>query len=56
VRSKIWTSSARVMTTCAMMGQAAGVAAAWAVDEAVAVGEIDGERLSREMVARGAVL
>lgn len=49
-------SSARVMTTCAMMGQAAGMAAAWAADEDTAVADTDVARLRASLVEHGAAL
>ena len=47
-------SSARVMTTCAMMGQAAGAAAAMAGDGNVRA--VDGAALARALAERGAQL
>ena len=49
-------SSARVMTTCAMMGQAAGIAAAEAARHGIDLGALDRMALRREIVKRGAVL
>jgi hypothetical protein len=49
-------SSARVMTTASMMGQAAGIAAAWAAGARRSVQETSIAPLRRELVARGAVL
>ena len=49
-------SSARVSTTCAMMGQAAGMAAALAADRECASREVDGEELSAMVQSKGAVL
>jgi hypothetical protein len=49
-------SSARVMTTCAMMGQAAGIAAAFCVADGMDVMSIDVPTLRRELAARGAVI
>jgi hypothetical protein len=49
-------SSARVMTTASMMGQAAGIAAAWASGNRRPVGETTTTTLRRELVNRGAVL
>jgi ribulose 1,5-bisphosphate synthetase/thiazole synthase len=48
-------SSARVMTTCAMMGQAAGIAAAWAADPD-GVANVDAGALREELKGRGAEL
>jgi len=49
-------SSARVMTTCAMMGQAAGIAAAMAVLKKGDLDIIDPLEVRREVEARGALL
>ena len=49
-------ASARVMTTCAMMGQAAGIAAAWAARDGARVGDILADRLRAELISRGAEL
>jgi len=49
-------SSARVMTTCAMMGQAAGVAAAWAADQGCSLRAISGPKLRKRLEALGANL
>ncbi|MDQ3700430.1 MAG: FAD-dependent oxidoreductase, partial [Chloroflexota bacterium] len=49
-------SSARVMTTASMMGQAAGIAAAWASGGRRAVAETSTAALVRELKHRGAVL
>jgi hypothetical protein len=49
-------SSARVMTTASMLGQAAGIAAAWAAGSGRPVGETPPAALRRELVKRGAVL
>ncbi|MFO8078949.1 MAG: FAD-dependent oxidoreductase [Armatimonadota bacterium] len=49
-------SSARVMTTCAMMGQAAGIAAAWSADRGCAPRSLDRAELRRRIEARGANL
>ncbi len=49
-------SSARVMPTCAMMGQAAGIAAAWSAKRKCAPRDIDGSELRRRLEARGANL
>jgi hypothetical protein len=49
-------SSARVMTTASMMGQAAGIAAAWSAGARRGVGEVTVAALRRELVNRGAVL
>jgi hypothetical protein len=49
-------SSARVMTTASMMGQAAGIAAAWSAGGRHPVGEVATAALRRELVNRGAVL
>ncbi|MCG3180250.1 MAG: hypothetical protein BIFFINMI_02608 [Phycisphaerae bacterium] len=49
-------SSARVMTTASMMGQAAGLAAATAADAGIALNALDIPRLRADLSARGAVL
>jgi hypothetical protein len=49
-------SSARVMTTCSMMGQAAGVAAAWSASRACAARDLDGIQLRRRLEEHGAQL
>ncbi|MFP3903410.1 MAG: FAD-dependent oxidoreductase, partial [Armatimonadota bacterium] len=49
-------SSARVMTSCGMMGQAAGIAAAWAGDRDVAVHEVGAKELRLALTDRGAQL
>ncbi len=49
-------SSARVMTTCAMMGQAAGIAAASAVDQQKTVRALSFEKIRQTVVERGANL
>ena len=49
-------SSARVMTTCAMLGQAAGAAAAWGVQRCCAPRTLDGGELRRYLEGRGARL
>ena len=49
-------SSARVMTTCAMMGQAAGIAAAFAEQNSCAVNQLDYTDVRKEVEKRGAVL
>jgi hypothetical protein len=49
-------SSARVMTTCAMMGQAVGVAAAWSADRGRAPRALDASELRARLTARGAQL
>ncbi len=49
-------SSARVMTTASMMGQAAGIAAAWASGAKRPVAETSVPSLVRELKNRGAVL
>lgn len=49
-------SSARVMPTCAMMGQAAGIAAAWSADRGCRPRDLDGCELRRRIEARGANL
>jgi FAD dependent oxidoreductase len=49
-------SSARVMTTASMMGQAAGIAGAWSAAGGRPVGEVAGGALRRELTNRGAVL
>lgn len=48
-------SSARVMTTASMMGQAAGIAAVWSAGERP-VGDVDVPSLRRELANRGAIL
>jgi hypothetical protein len=50
------TSSARVMTSCSMMGQAAGIAAALAVQEKRRPRDIDATRLGTVIRERGANL
>jgi len=49
-------SSARVMTTCAMMGQAAGIAAAWSADRGADAADVDIAWLQGELEHRGAAL
>jgi len=49
-------SSARVMTTCAMLGQAAGAAAAWGAQRGCAPRTLDGGELRRYLEGRGARL
>ena len=49
-------SSARVMTTCAMMGQAAGIAAASAADAGEAVRGVDPLAVRKTVEERGALL
>ena len=49
-------SSARVMTTASMMGQAAGIAAAWSSGAGRPVAEVGAAALRRELANRGAVL
>jgi len=49
-------SSARVSTTCAMMGQAAGMAAALAADRDCASREVDGKEMNALVQSKGAVL
>ncbi len=49
-------SSARVMPTCAMMGQAAGIAAAWSVDRGCRPRDLNGGELRARLEARGANL
>lgn len=49
-------SSARVMTTCAMMGQAAGIAAAWSAERRCAARDLDGIALRRHLEECGANL
>ncbi len=49
-------SSARVMTTASMMGQAAGIAGAWAAGAGTAVGSVSTASLRRELANRRAVL
>jgi hypothetical protein len=47
-------SSARMMPTCAMMGQAAGLAAAWSADGDASITTIDVNALQAELRAKGA--
>jgi len=47
-------SSARMMPACAMMGQAAGIAAAWSAAAGKSVMEVDMGRLQETLRARGA--
>lgn len=49
-------SSARVSTTCSMMGQAAGIATALAVKKGCDVREVDPSEVRRIVLERGAVL
>jgi len=49
-------SSARVMPTCAMMGQAAGIAAAWSADRGRWPRDLDGAELRARVEACGANL
>ncbi len=49
-------SSARVMTTCAMMGQAVGIAAAWSAARGCPPRDLDGGELRRQLERRGANL
>jgi ribulose 1,5-bisphosphate synthetase/thiazole synthase len=49
-------SSARVMTTASMMGQAAGIAAAWSAAGTRPVGDVTTAALRRELTSRRAVL
>ncbi len=49
-------SSARVMPTCAMMGQAAGIAAAWGASRQCAPRDLDGTQLRRRLESLGANL
>ncbi len=49
-------SSARVMTTCAMTGQAAGIGAALAFEENCTVGKLDGRRIGALVRQNGGVL
>ena len=49
-------ASARVMSTCMAMGEAAGRAAAIAAREGIGAGDIDVEMLQRELVNSGAYL
>ncbi|MDE7129235.1 MAG: FAD-dependent oxidoreductase, partial [Alistipes sp.] len=49
-------ASARVMSTCMAMGEAAGRAAAQAVRDGVEVADIDVEKLQEELLASGAYL
>jgi len=47
-------SSARMVPTCAMTGQAAGLAAAWCAQSGSSVAEVDVAALQKELRARGA--
>jgi hypothetical protein len=49
-------SSARVMTTCSMMGQAAGIAAALAATEGCGPRDLDFSEINRVVRKRGANL
>ncbi len=49
-------SSARVMTTCSMMGQAAGIAAALAAARGCDLAALDGTEVRKEVETRGAYL
>ena len=49
-------SSARVMTTCAMMGQAAGIGAAMAMEVGGMIRELNYREIGREAKSRGAIL
>lgn len=49
-------SSARVMTTCSMMGQAAGIAGAWSADRRCLPRELDSGELRQRVEVRGANL
>jgi hypothetical protein len=49
-------SSARVMPTCAMMGQAAGIAAAWSASRGCSPRDLDGTELRRQLEHHGANL
>jgi hypothetical protein len=49
-------SSARVMTTASMMGQAAGIAAAWSASGGRPVAEANVAALKRDLANKGAVL
>lgn len=49
-------SSARVMTTCAMMGQAAGIAAAWSAQRGCRVRDLDSAALRQRVEHFGANL
>mgnify|MGYP006290928079 CR=1 FL=1 len=49
-------SSARVMTTCAMMGQAAGIAAAWSADRDRSPRDLEPTELRRRLERHGANL
>ena len=49
-------SSARVMTTCAMTGQAAGIAAVKATENDCAIKQVDGKEISYILQKNGAVL
>ncbi len=49
-------SSARVMTTCSMMGQAAGIAAGMAIQAMCDVRDLDYLEIRKEVERRGAVL
>ncbi|MCI5771637.1 MAG: FAD-dependent oxidoreductase [Clostridiales bacterium] len=47
-------SAIRIIPTCRAMGEAAGLAAAMALNEGVALRELDGKRVHDRMTARGA--
>jgi hypothetical protein len=49
-------SSARVMTTCSMLGQAAGIAAGFAANAGCELRQLDYADIRREVEKRGAVL
>ncbi len=49
-------SSARVMTTCAMMGQAAGIGAAMSTDSDNSIRNLDYSTISKKMISDGAIL
>lgn len=49
-------ASARVMSTCMAMGEAAGRAAAMALRDGVEVGDVDVDKLQKELIRKGAYL
>ena len=46
----------RVMSTCMALGQAAGAAARIALDEGVAVADVDVKAVQKDLLANGAFL
>lgn len=48
--------STRVMTSCMAMGQAAGIAASMAIDNAQTVAEVDVQKLREELLRQNAIL